>query len=856
MKSGDILGGIASTTNTVTGIVSGLASNQGTKLPTSAVNKNNSNDDDDDDDNDKNNQTNTVGKDNLKAAQATNNFYANVGVNFGYTKSSSKTNSYNESAVVTTIKGKDENSSITYNAVKNVEYVGTQAQDTKFIYNNVENITKKAVELKNYSLSSSKSSGISTGVTIGYGDGIQTSVDAVKVSASQSKMNSNGTSYQNGRFVNVDEVHNNTKNMTLSGFNQEGGTVTGNIENLTIESKQNTSITKGRTIGGSLSIAPNGMPSGSANYSQTNGERRVVDNASTFIVGDGSNLKVGKVENTASAIGTSGNGKLSIDEYVGHNLENVDKLKTVGGSVGVSASGVNNIGVNYSDRKQEGITKNTVIGNVEIGKSSGDEINKDLGSMTEITKDRDFKTDINIESQTINYIKNPEKFKEDLQKAKNEIHDIYHAVDSTVNLQGKEDRNILEQLGEVRQAKVILNVIGSRLDIAENQDDIAKAFEGVSEDLDYKVKVIYTDPSNSPQLIGVDKNGNKYIKDGTAYVDKDTGIGYILVNTESPANSTKAGVIGTIAEEQSHVIGKKEGRQKVVSDGSEKGLESLGKPTNDYFKKQYSKNDKAIELKSDGKDYSNVDFGEHVGDKVVKDPLKSYGREFITTDERKQAEKILSKEKGNKYIIDWVRYDNITETNYRAKINYLVFEAKNRVNDLSEIEKGNFEDVNDKEAVYHNFTEDGKIILDDNMKNQKKVEYETGREVVITPNDEIVKEPRNQGTGNYITYGLKESKSDEGKFDKFGHGIVDIGTYLFFGTGVNDNSTFINRMSYFTKGTLVSINYKGIKKWSDSRGYKAVGYKEIFEYLITPNFYEQYRDDTRYKNFIETNIIR
>ena len=72
IKSGDTLGGLASATNTVTGIVSGLASNQGTKLPTSAVNKNNSNDDDDDD---KNNQTNTVGKDNLKAAQANNNFY-------------------------------------------------------------------------------------------------------------------------------------------------------------------------------------------------------------------------------------------------------------------------------------------------------------------------------------------------------------------------------------------------------------------------------------------------------------------------------------------------------------------------------------------------------------------------------------------------------------------------------------------------------------------------------------------------------------------------------------------------------------------------------------------------------------
>ena len=132
MKSGDILGGIASSTNTVTGVISGLASNQGTKLPLSAVNADN-----------------TVGKDNLKAAQATNNFYANVGVNLGFNKSSSNSNSHSETGVVTTIRGKDENSSIIYNNVKNVEYVGTQAQDTKFIYNNVENINKRAVELKN-----------------------------------------------------------------------------------------------------------------------------------------------------------------------------------------------------------------------------------------------------------------------------------------------------------------------------------------------------------------------------------------------------------------------------------------------------------------------------------------------------------------------------------------------------------------------------------------------------------------------------------------------------------------------------------------------------------------------------------
>ena len=607
MKSGDILGGLASTTNTVTGVVSGLASNQGTKLPTSAANTDN-----------------TVGKDNLKAAQATNNFYADAGVNFGYTKSSSKTNSHSESAVVTTIRGKDENSSITYNNVKNVEYVGTQAQDTKFIYNNVENINKRAVELKNSYSSSSTSSGISTGVTIGYGDGTQTSVDAVKVSASQSKMNSNGTTYQNGRFVNVDEVHNNTKNMTLSGFNQEGGTVTGNIENLTIESKQNTSTTKGRTIGGSLSIAPNGMPSGSANYSQTNGERKVVDNASTFIIGDGSNLKVGKVENTAAAIGTTGNGKLSIDEYVGYNLENVDKLKTAGGSVGVSTSGITSIGVNYSDKKQEGITKNTVIGNVEIGKSSGDEINRDLDTMTEITEDRDFKTNINVESQTINYIKNPEKFKEDLQKAKNEVEDLENAVKNTSKPLGKDKRNIFSNLRAQRWSTSFYNVIGSRVEELGrqfkartiNEEDLKEALrdivKGYGKDIGIDFEVAYLDESTMPK----DSKGST----GSSYiVDRKNRKVLIPIDVNKIEDIKK--VLGTLTEEVAHGKDALEGRQdkKVAEDKSndEEGLESLGRPANEYVKKKFGEdNNSKIKLTTDGIDLSNADVGEKVGDVV------------------------------------------------------------------------------------------------------------------------------------------------------------------------------------------------------------------------------------------------
>ncbi|WP_336177742.1 hemagglutinin repeat-containing protein [Fusobacterium polymorphum] len=635
MKSGDILGGIASSTNTVTGIVSGLASNQGTKLPLSAVNKNNSDDDNDDD---QNNQDNTVGKDNLKAAQATNNFYANAGVNLGFNKSSSNFKSHSESGVVTTIRGKDENSSITYNNVKNIEYIGTQAQNTKFIYNNVENITKRAVELNNYSSSSSKSSGIgiSTGVTIGYGDGVQTSVDAVKFSASKSKMNSNGTNFQNGKFVNVDEVHNNTKNMTLSGFNQEGGTVTGNIQNLTIESKQNTSTTTGSTKGGSLSIAPNGMPSGSASYSQTNGERRFVDSPTTFIIGDGSNLKVGKVENTAGAIGATGNGKLSIDEYVGHNLENVDKSKTVGGSVGISTSGINSIGINYNDRKQEGTTKNTVIGNVEIGKSSGDEINKDLGSMTEITKDRDFKTDINIESQTINYIKNPEAFKQDLKKAKNEIEDIGNVIENTVNPPGEDKRNFFKNLRAQRWTTSFYNVTGSRMEelsrkfkageIDENQlkEAVRELAKGYGKDIGIEYEVVYLDEETMPE----DAKGS-------------TGSSYILDKKNKkvliPIDVSKIGdineLLGTLTEEISHGKDALEGRQdkKVAEDKSndEEGLESLGRPANDYVKNKLGEdNNSKIKLSTDGIDLTNADVGEKVGD---VGPLAAYVGAIISS---------------------------------------------------------------------------------------------------------------------------------------------------------------------------------------------------------------------------------
>ncbi|KXB62226.1 hypothetical protein HMPREF3180_01663, partial [Leptotrichia wadei] len=353
--------------------------------------------------------TGNLSQSEVRNASANNNFYANIGVNAGYSTSKNSNNSHNESAVVTTMKPMNENSSITYNNVNNITYQGTQAQGGTFIYNNVKNIRKEAVELHNSY--SSKNSGFGAGVSAGIGSNGQIKPSSIggNVSASRSNLNTTETVYQNGNFQNVNEVHNNTGTMTLSGFNQEGGKVTGNIGKLVVESRQNTSTTTGSSSGIGIGISANGMPNSvNVNGSRTNGSRAFVDNQSSFIVGEGSNLHVGTVENTGAIIGKqSENGTtFKADKYVGHDIQNYDTMTTTGVSLGTSlgkSPRVTNIGFNQDDRDKQGVTRNTVVGNVEIGEASGSPINRDVTKANEVTRDEHHSTNVNVESQTIEY---------------------------------------------------------------------------------------------------------------------------------------------------------------------------------------------------------------------------------------------------------------------------------------------------------------------------------------------------------------------------------------------------------------------------------------------------------------------
>ena len=537
-----------------------------------------------------------------------NSYYANIGVNAGFTRSRSNTSSHTEGASVTTLKPMDENSSIAYNNVNNITYQGTQAQGGTFIYNNVANIQKEAVELHNSYTSSSSSRGINAGATIGYGHKLQTTGNGGSISASQSNQNTVETVYANGNFRNVNEVHNNTGSMVLNGFNQEGGKLTGNIGKVEVISRQNTSTTTGSSSGISLGISANGVPSSvNINGSRTNGDRAFVDNQSTFIVGEGSSLHVGTLENTGAVVGKEGNSTFKIDSYVGKDIQNHDTMKTTGGSVGISTGKprITNVGFNQDSRDKQGITRNTVVGDVEIAGAEGSPINRDLGKANEVTRDTHSSTNINVESQTIEYATNPAKLKEDIGKAKKEIADVKKAIKESIHDRGDDNRNFFGQLREVRLNETVNNIAGKRLNEADKSEDVVAAWKDAYKDLGYNLDVRYTTDEDTPEMKD---------KAGTAYVSKD-GVHTIIININAKENSTKAGLIGTLAEEASHIVNGVAGRQ-IATGTEEKGLESTGRAANAYFKEEYKGSNQNMTYKSDGK-IDTSKLGTNVGDACI-----------------------------------------------------------------------------------------------------------------------------------------------------------------------------------------------------------------------------------------------
>ena len=648
------------------------------------------------------------------------------------------------------------------------------------------------MELHNSYSSSSSSRGINVGATIGYGHKIQTTGNGRSISASRSNRNTDETIHANGNFRNVNEVHNNTGTMTLSGFNQEGGKVTGNIGNLVVESRQNTSTITGSSKGVSVGVSSQGIPTSvNVNASRTNGNRAFVDNQSTFIVGEGSNLHVGTVENTGAVIGKEGNSTFKIDTYAGKDIQNYDTMTTTGGSIGVSLGGnpkITNVGFNQDSRDKQGITRNTVVGDVEIGESSGSPINRDLEKANEVTKDTHSRTNINIESQTIEYATNPGKLKEDIGKAKEEINDIKWAIKESIHDRGDDNRNFFGQLSEVRLNKSLENITGERLIGKTVDTEIAGIFKDAYKDLGYDINIIFSDPKNSPQLL------------------------------------------------------------------DEKGLESTGRASNEYFSEKYKDDNPAISIQSDGKDYSNVDFGENVGDKAtngavamnkanilgLKDPENSKKVYNIS-----DMEKTINSTFSNKVKINEDRYKK--DPDYRDKINYYYFQAKYQLKDGKIIEDGvkdrkkyikinkngkiiTLFEVSKEESLYHNvnYSKDGSFYIEtDPNKINRKFVNEDGYEIVLSNNlSTIIKNPTVYGTFNYYTY-----KGIE--YDTLNH-TVDINLWQKYGSGPDDWTTEAQRK----KANALAQKLSKVPFFSDQGFKNYLNSRKITK--VTPDTYENY----------------
>ena len=86
----------------------------------------------------------------------------------------------------------------------------------------------------------------------------------------------------------------------------------------------------------------------------------------------------------------------------------------------------------------------------------------------------------------------------------------------------------------------------------------------------------------------------------------------MIININAKQNSTKAGLIGILAEDASHIVNGVAGRQ-IATGTEEKGLESTGRATNAYFKEEYKGSNQNMTYTFDGK-IDTSKLGTNVGD--------------------------------------------------------------------------------------------------------------------------------------------------------------------------------------------------------------------------------------------------
>ena len=323
-------------------------------------------------------------------------------------------------------------------------------------------------------------------------------------------------------------------------------------------------------------------------------------------------------------------------------------------------------------------------------------------------------------------------------------------------------------------------------------------------------------------------------------------------------------LLGTVTEEVAHGKDALEGRQdkKVAEDKSndEEGLETLGRPANEYVKKKFGEdNNSKIKLTTDGIDLSNADIGEKVGDKSndgyndyrkdlriemakakIAKPLTKFPSKTYT---EKELQETIDKIYGKGYYkIDWNRYSKDDE--YREQTNYYFYQAKYFVKvktidkieeDYIEITRDNGEKLRLKEikanqAIYHNIEKKNGTIyfIFSEETRYKKYVNEDGYELILDQNNKPVYDPVVVGTYNFHTYKSKAKNP----IDFVSHG-KDINLWKKYGTGPNDPTTREEReeIGDLSFGRKIQKYYREIEKELNIRKKDSVSSNELKEII-------------------------
>ena len=205
-----------------------------------------------------------------------------------------------------------------------------------------------------------------------------------------------------------------------------------------------------------------------------------------------------------------------------------------------------------------------------------------------------------------------------------EINDIGNVIANTIDNKGEDKRNFFGILRAQRGATDLYNISGDSLNLLneayksnkkvadEYKEGLRNIIEATGNDLGLNVSLVYLDTSTMPK----DSEGST----GSSYI-VDRKNRKVLIPIDVNKIEDIKELLGTTTEEVAHGKDALEGRQdkKVAEDKSndEEGLETLGRPANEYVKKKFGEdNNSKIKLTTDGIDLSNADVGEKVGDVV------------------------------------------------------------------------------------------------------------------------------------------------------------------------------------------------------------------------------------------------